>query len=312
MSIGFLSSKLLRALFTMWLAVSFVFIILRLTGDPADMLLPDDVTQSTIDYYRELWGLDQPLWVQYVNYFKALFQGDFGISFRNRQDAFDLVMDRAPKTLLLGGTSILFALVMGIPLGIVAAMKRDTPFDRFVMGFAVFGFSMPNFFLGILLILVFSLHLRLLPSSGSDTWAHLIMPAFTLGTAFAAQVARFTRSAMIDVLNKPYMRTAASKGAPASRRLTLHALPNAAVPIITIVGLKLGEVIGSTVITETVFAWPGVGRLLTVAVADRDLAVVQCILMLIALMMVTANVLVDILYGVLDPRVRVGRRAGMR
>lgn len=312
MSIAFLSMKVLRAIFTMWLAVSFVFIILRLTGDPADMLLPDDVTQSTIDYYRELWGLDQSLWAQYVNYFKALFQGDFGISFRNRQDAFDLVMERVPKTLLLGGTSILFALAMGIPLGILAAVKRDTPFDRFVMGFAVFGFSMPNFFLGILLILVFSLHLRLLPSSGSDTWAHLIMPAFTLGTAFAAQVARFTRSAMIDVLNKSYMRTAASKGAPAGRRLALHALPNAAVPIITIVGLKLGEVIGSTVITETVFAWPGVGRLLTVAVADRDLAVVQCILMLIALMMVTTNVLVDILYGILDPRVRVGRRAGVR
>jgi peptide/nickel transport system permease protein len=237
----------------------------------------------------------------------ALVQGDFGISLRSGLGAWDVVSERAPKTALLGGTALFFALLIGIPLGVVAAARRDTRLDRAVMSLAVFGFSMPNFFLGILLILIFSLTLRWLPSSGSDSWLHLVMPAFTLGTAFAAQVARFTRSAMIDVLNRPYIRTAASKGAGPGRMTLAHALPNAAVPVVTIIGLQVGNLIGGAVITETVFAWPGIGRLLTIAVAQRDLAVVQTILILIAVTMVTANLIVDLLYGWLDPRVRDGR-----
>lgn len=298
--------KSLRAILTMWLVVTFVFFVLRLTGDPVAQLLPDDVDQNTIDFYRRLWGLDQPILVQYWRYIVALTQGDFGISFRDNQDALQLVLSRLPKTALLGLVSLACALVFGIPLGIVAALKKNTAIDRFVVGLAVFGFSMPNFFLGILLILAFSLHLRILPSSGSDSWQHLIMPAFTLGTAFGAQIARYTRSAMIDVLNKPYMRTADSKGAGDLLRLYRHALPNAAIPLITIIGLKMGELIGSAVITENVFAWPGIGRLLTFSVATRDLAVVQCILMMIALTMVVSNLVVDVLYGWLDPRIRSG------
>lgn len=233
MSIRFIGLKLLRAVFTMWLVVTFVFFVLRLTGDPVSQLLPDDVDQSTIDYYRRQWGLDQPIFVQYWRYFAALFQGDFGISFRDNQDALELVLSRLPKTALLGFASLGFALAFGIPLGIAAAYWRDSALDRFAMGLAVFGFSMPNFFLGILLILGFSLQLRLLPSSGSDTWLHLVMPVITLGTSFGAQVARFTRSAMIDVLEKPYMRTAVSKGAGPYRQMSLHALPNAAIPVVT-------------------------------------------------------------------------------
>ncbi|GAB4510859.1 MAG: ABC transporter permease [Roseibium sp.] len=310
MSATYLAWKLLRALITMWLVVTFVFFVLRLTGDPLAQLLPDDVDQSTVEFYRKLWGLDAPILVQYRNYFLALFQGDFGISFRDNQDALELVLSRLPKTALLGFTALAFALLFGIPLGIAAALKKNTAFDRFVMGLAVFGFSMPNFFLGILLILGFSLHLRILPSSGSDTWAHMIMPVFTLGTSFGAQIARYTRSSMIDVLNRPYMRTADAKGAGTDRRLYLHALPNAAIPVVTIIGLKVGELIGSAVITENVFAWPGIGRLLTFSVATRDLAVVQCILMMIALTMVLSNLLVDLLYGWMDPRVRVGASQG--
>jgi len=313
MSLTYLTWKILRALVTMWLVVTFVFFVLRLTGDPLAQLLPDDVDQNTIEFYRKLWGLDQPILVQYRNYVLALFHGDFGISFRDNQDALDLVLSRLPKTALLGFTALGFALVFGIPLGVAAALKKNTGFDRFVMGLAVFGFSMPNFFLGILLILAFSLQLRILPSSGSDSWLHLIMPVFTLGTAFGAQIARYTRSSMLDVLNRPYMRTADAKGAGTGRRLYLHALPNAAIPVVTIVGLKIGELIGAAVITENVFAWPGIGRLLTFSVATRDLAVVQCILMLIALTMVVSNLLVDLLYGWMDPRVRVGaREAGSR
>jgi peptide/nickel transport system permease protein len=306
----FLAIKSVRAAVTMWLVVTFVFFVLRISGDPVELLLPDDAGPQALAFYRAKWGLDKSLWEQYLAYWQAMAQGDFGISFRNNLPAAQLVAERAPKTALLGFTALGVSLLIGIPLGILAALYRDTRFDRTVMSFAVFGFSMPNFFLGIMLILVFSLHLRWLPSSGSDTWQHLVMPAFTLGTAFAAQIARFTRSAMIDVLNRPYMRTAASKGAGPGRRVMAHAFPNASVPIVTIVGMKVGELIGGAVITETVFAWPGLGRLLTLSVASRDLAVVQAILMLIALTMVLANLIVDLMYGWLDPRVRVGRAQG--
>lgn len=308
----FLAIKTLRAVVTMWLVVTFVFFVLRISGDPVELLLPDDATPQMLEFYRAKWGLDRTLWAQYVAYWQSMAQGDFGVSFRNNLPAAQLVAERAPKTALLGLTALGVSLLIGTPLGILAAYYRDSRLDRTVMSFAVFGFSMPNFFLGIMLILIFSLHLRWLPSSGSDTWAHLIMPAFTLGTAFAAQIARFTRSAMIDVLNRPYIRTAASKGAGPGRRVMAHAFPNAAVPIVTIVGMKVGELIGGAVITETVFAWPGLGRLLTLAVANRDLAVVQAILMLIALTMVLANLIVDLMYGWLDPRVRVGRAQGAR
>ena len=301
--------KLARAGITMWLVVTFVFFVLRISGDPTDTLLPDDIDEATRVFYRRLWGLDQPLLTQYLNYLAALFQGDFGISFRNNLDAFDLVMERVPKTLLLTATALFISLAIGIPLGILAALYRDSWLDRLVMSVAVFGFSMPNFFLGILLILLFSLNLRLLPSSGSGTWAHLIMPSATLGISFAAQFARYTRSSMIDVLSKPYMRTARSKGAGRARQMNKHALPNASVPIVTILGFKIGDLIGGAVITETVFAWPGIGRLLTNAVANRDLAVVQCIMILLALTMVFANAITDLIYGWIDPRVRVGAGA---
>lgn len=307
-----LSTKLLRAVFTLWLVITFVFVVLRISGDPTDILLPDDIPDAVRDFYRAKWGLDRSLWEQYLAYWQALAGGDFGVSMRNGQPAWTLVTERGPKTLLLGLTALGFSLGLGIPLGIIAAVRRDSVLDRTVMSFAVFGFAMPNFFLGILLILAFSLHLRWLPSSGSETWAHLVMPAFTLGTAFAAQIARFTRSAMIEVLSRPYMRTAASKGAGPLRRVMAHALPNAALPVVTIIGLKVGELIGGAVVTETVFAWPGLGRLLTGAVANRDLAVVQTILILIAATMIAANLVVDLLYGWLDPRVRVGRAQGAR
>lgn len=304
--------KTVRAAVTLWLVVTFVFFVLRLSGDPTYMLLPDDIDEATRDFYRALWGLDKPLSSQYWSYLSSLLQGDFGISFRNNQDAFQLVMERVPKTALLTCTALLISLVIGIPLGVVAAFNRDSWIDRGVMTVSVFGFSMPNFFLGILLILVFSLNLRVLPSSGSDTWWHLIMPAATLGVSFAAQFARYTRSSMIDVLGKPYMRTARSKGAGPLRRVNYHALPNAAIPVVTILGFKIGELLGGAVITETVFAWPGIGRLLTSAVASRDLAVVQCIMILLAFTMVLANTLTDLIYGWLDPRVRVGRGAQQR
>jgi len=308
----YLALKLARAVFTLWLVVTFVFVVLRLTGDPAAQLLPDDIAPETVQYYRELLGLDRPLWVQYVGYLQSLLQGDFGISFKSNRPALELVLERVPKTLELMLTAFTLSMAIGLPCGIYAALHRGTAFDRTLMTAAVFGYSLPNFFLGIILILIFSLTLRWLPSSGSDTVWHLIMPVVAYGTAFAGQVARFARSAMLDVTGEAYMRTAQAKGASRARRVHLHALPNAAIPIVTIVGLKLGEIVGGAVITENVFAWPGVGRLLTTAVATRDLAVVQCIVILIAFTMVIANFLVDITYGWLDPRIRVGAATGAR
>lgn len=308
----YVAIKLLRAALTLWLVITFVFVVLRISGDPTDILLPDDVAEEVREFYRVRWGLDKSLWQQYLSYWQALSTGDFGISLRSGLPAWDMVIERAPKTLLLGVCGLAMALFIGIPLGVIAAQYQGSAIDRGVMSFAVFGFSMPNFFLGIILILVFSLHLRWLPSSGSGTWAHLVMPAFTLGTSFAAQIARFTRSAMIDVMNHAYMRTAASKGAGPVRRVFSHAFPNAVVPIVTIVGLKVGELIGGAVVVETVFAWPGLGRLVTIAVANRDLALVQTILILIAATMILTNLIVDLMYGWLDPRVRDARAEGTR
>ena len=312
MTLRYLVTKLLRAIFTLWAVVTFVFIVLRLTGAPTDQLLPDDIAPEIADYYRALWGLDRPVWEQYVRYFQAALQGDFGVSFRNGLPAVDIIWQRVPKTLELGSATFATALLIGIPLGIAAALHRDRWVDRVTMSFAVFGFSMPNFFLGILLILLFALQLRMLPSSGYGTWQHMVMPVFTLATAFAGAIARYTRSAMLEVLSQDYMRTAEAEGARLGARVWRHALPNAAVPIVTIVGFSLGGMIGGAVITENVFAWPGVGRLLTNSVGDRDLAVVQGIVMLVAATMVVTNLFVDLAYGWLDPRVRVGAKERTR
>lgn len=312
MNLRYVTIKALRAVLTLWLVVTFVFVVLRVTGDPTEQLLPDDIDPLIRDYYRTAWGLDRPLWEQYLKYFQAAFQGDFGISFRNNLPAAEVIWQRVPKTLELGVATFLSALAMGIPLGVFAALNRDRWLDRLTMSFAVFGFSMPNFFLGILLILLFALHLRILPSSGYGTAGHMVMPVITLATAFAGSIARFTRSAMLEVLARDYLRTAEAAGAGLARRVWRHAMPNAAIPIVTIVGFSLGGMIGGAVVTENVFAWPGVGRLLTSAVADRDLSVVQGIVLLVAVTMVAANLAVDLAYGWLDPRVRVGARERTR
>ena len=182
MSVGFVLIKVLRALLTVWLVLTFVFIVLRLSGDPAEQLLPDDIDPETVAAYRVDWGLDRPLWEQYVRYFGSAFEGNFGISFRDRRDALTVVLERVPETVRLGLVSFAVAVLIGLPLGIVAALNRNSAVDRFAMSFAVFGYSMPNFFLGVILILIFSLQLRLLPSSGASTWVHMIMPVATLST----------------------------------------------------------------------------------------------------------------------------------
>ena len=312
MVLRFIGQKLLRALFTLWLVVTFTFVILRASGDPTDALLPDDTPPDVVASYRKAWGLDRPMHEQYLRYFQSVFKGDLGKSFRDNRDAVEVMLERIPATLRLGCTGFVFAILLGILLGIFAALYRNTMLDRLTMSLAVLGYSMPNFFLGILLILLFSMKLRILPSAGSETFSHMIMPLITLIIAHAAGIARFSRSAMLEVLNEPYIRTARAKGSSYLRRLLRHALPNAMIPIMTIMGLKVGHLIGGAIIIETVFAWPGVGRLLVTSVATRDLAVVQAIVLVLACSMVAANLTVDLLYGWVDPRIRIGKSDGGR
>ena len=302
----FFGIRLFRSLLTLVLVVTFAFIVLRLSGDPALLVLSADAPPEAVAAFRRAWGLDDPLWVQYLRYFGAIFHGDLGNSMRDGRSALALVVDAIPATLALTVPAILLKIGIGVPAGVYAALHRDTLIDRAVMLAAVAGFMVPSFVLGLLLVLVFAVQLGWLPTGGQESWRHAILPVITLGIGGAAVLARFTRSAMLEVLGQPYMRTALAKGVPWSVAVRGHALPNAAIPTVTIIGFMVGSLLAGAVIVESVFSWPGVGRLLVVAVANRDLAVVQCILLLIAATMVTANLVVDLLYGVLDPRLRAG------
>jgi peptide/nickel transport system permease protein len=305
MNLRFLCIKLLRAIITVMIVLTFVFVVLRMSGDPIESLVGDEASPDVVEYYRVKFGLDRPILEQYWMYLQGIAHGDMGKSFKDQRDAIDVVLERIPKTLELGLTSFVLSLLIGIPLGVFAALNRNSAIDRFTMGFAVFGYSIPNFFLGIVMILIFAMWLRFLPSSGSGGLAHMVMPVITLGTAGAGSLARFARSSMLEVLNKSYMRAAAAKGVPRLRRIAWHAIPNAAIPIVTIIGFRLGDLIAGSVVTETVFAWPGVGRLLVTSVSSRDLAIVQTILIAVAITMVIANLLVDFVYGWVDPRIRI-------
>lgn len=298
-----------RAALTVLLLATFVFFILRLTGDPAMALVGLDVPPEALEAFRQRWGLDQPLWKQYTIYLRQLAVGDFGRSFIGDRAAWDVVADRLPKTLLLMSVTAVVTLALGIPLGIVAALRRDTWIDRVAIGVSVAGLSLPNFVVGILLILLFGVGLMLLPTTGSETAWHLVLPVATMATGDAAVFARFSRSAMLDVLNQPYMRTASAKGRRWGDAVLWHALPNAAIPLVTVVGLYMGRLIVGAVVTENVFAWPGVGSLLVLSVENRDLAVVQTVVILVGITMVLTNLTIDIAYRWLDPRT-AGQKEG--
>ncbi|WP_198380251.1 ABC transporter permease [Roseomonas sp. KE2513] len=304
----FLGLRVSRALLTMVLVVTFAFVVLRLSGDPALLIMSADAPPEAIAAFRQAWGLNDPIWEQYLRYFSAIFRGDLGQSMRDGRPAIELVAERIPATLALTLPALAIKLGLGIPAGIYAALHRNSFADRAVMLLAVAGFTVPSFVLGLVLVLVFAVQLGWLPSGGQESWRHAVLPVLTLGIGGAAVLARFTRSAMLEVLGQPYMRTALAKGVPWARAVRRHALPNAAIPTVTIVGFMVGSLLAGAVVVESVFSWPGVGRLLVVAVANRDLAVVQCILLLVAATMVSANLVVDLLYGVLDPRLRSAPR----
>jgi peptide/nickel transport system permease protein len=298
-----------------------IFIILHLTGDPALLLLPPDATQEDIDNFRTLMGFDDPLFVhwppwqhpgppwrfltetQYGRFFAGFVRGDFGNSLRHQQPAMGLVLERMPATVQLTFAAMAIAVAVAVPVGILSAVRRNSAIDHAGMVLALLGQSMPVYWLGIMFILLFAVQWNLLPAFGSGSWRHLILPAVTLGAFSMARIARLTRSGMLEVLGQEYVRTARARGLSEARVVLKHGLKNAAIPVITVIGLDLGTLLGGAVITETIFAWPGVGRLAVQAIANRDYPVVQAAVFMLAAIFILINFLVDVLYTYVDPRV---------
>ena len=300
----FLSYRLLRMLVAMWSVVTVVFIVMRLSGDPVPLLLPPDAPIAEMERLRHEMGLDRPILVQYGVFANQAIRGDFGRSIHFRTSALAVVLERVPATLELALASFFCALVVAVPAGIVSAIKRGTLYDNFVMGMALIGQAAPTFYIGIMLILVCSLWLGLFPTSGRGEWRNVVLPAVTLGAFAMASIARITRSAVLEILRADYIRTARAKGLPEFWTIAKHTMKNAAIPIVTIVGLQFGNLLGGAVVTETIFSWPGIGRLAIQSIYNRDYPIVQSCVFLTAAMFVVLNFLVDMAYGILDPRIR--------
>ena len=281
-----------------------VFVLVRVSGDPVTLMLPEDAEQFQIDALREALGLDQPITTQYVIYMRDLLRGDLGTSLRySGQAALPIVLERLPATLQLTLAALAVAVVISFPLGIIAAVYRNRWPDMSATSFAVLGQAMPNFWLGIMMILLFSVILGWLPVSGRSGLASFILPAITLGTSLAALLTRLMRSSLLEVLNQDYVRTATAKGL--QRRLVLlkHAVRNALLSYVTVLGLQVATLMAGAVVTEQVFAWPGIGLLAIQAINSRDMPVIQGVVIIAALIVMSANLLVDILYALIDPRI---------
>ncbi|GAB2961272.1 nickel ABC transporter permease [Nonomuraea fastidiosa] len=305
---AYLIRRSLFAAFVLWGAVTIVFLVLRLVpGDPALLILGSDATPDEIEQLREQMGLNQPLLVQYGIYLADVVRFDFGDSYRYHADAMGLVLDRFPLTLQLAVVAMVIGLVLGIALGVVGALRVNRLADRIVSVFALLAQSMPSFWIGIMFILVFARQLHIFASGGHGGFDRLIMPGVTLALPLIAIQIRLTRSGLLDVVHENYIQTARAKGLPERVVIFLHAIRNAIIPIVTVAGLEFGKLLGGAVIVETVFSWPGVGRLLIDSISARDYNVVQAAILLIAGGFVLINLIVDVLYGYLDPRIRLGR-----
>ena len=285
--------------------ISIIFVILRLSGDPARLLVPQQATTEDIARIRTQLGLDAPIWQQYLDYLGGLFRFDFGFSYIQGRPALDLIAERLPYTITLALAALVLSMVVGIPVGMASAYYRRKFFGRALMPFVLIGQSMPAFWLGMLLILVFSVWLRVLPSTGFDGASSLILPAVSLAALSMATLARITRSSFLEQLNAEYVRTARSRGASAARVLLGHVLRNSAIPIVTLLALEVASLLGGAVIIETVFAWPGLGQLTIQSIQARDFPVVQAIVVFVAVIYIGVNLVTDLLYAVIDPRVRL-------
>jgi peptide/nickel transport system permease protein len=281
------------------------FSILHVIGDPVVLFVPEGAPKEEHERFRKLLGLDQPLHVQYWRFASRALQGDFGKSWYGDAPVFTLVMERMPPTIYLTLAGLVVALLIAFPLGTIAALRRHSIVDSLCTAVAVAGQAMPIFWLGIMLIIVFAVNLRLLPASGYGTWQHFLMPAFTLGAFLAPITMRLVRSGLIEVLSTDYVKTARAKGLGERMVVLKHAFRNACIPVITVLGLQFGQLLGGAIVTETVFAWPGVATLTVESIRNQDFPVVQCAVVLLALIIVAVNFIVDLVAGLIDPRVRV-------
>jgi peptide/nickel transport system permease protein len=303
--VRFLLRRALQSIFVLIGVSVLVFVLMRLTGDPTFLLLPPDASREQVDDLRAHLGLDEPIPIQYLHYLKNVLRGDFGDSFRTGQPAMQLVLDRVPATLALAGVALLITLVISFPIGIASARYRNTWIDDIGRVISLIGQAVPSFWLGIMLILLFAVRLQWLPPFGAGSPKHLILPGITLGAYSAAILSRLLRSSLLEVLGSDYIRTARAKGIDERSVLFRHALRNASLPVVTMIGLQIGVLFGGSVITEYVFAYPGMGRLVLQAIGNRDFAVVQAFVILVTMMILAVNILVDLLYVLLDPRVEI-------
>jgi peptide/nickel transport system permease protein len=304
MTARFLMARLLHAAFVVWAATFIVFFLIRLTGDPAALLAPPSSTEEDIELLRHQLGLDRSIVVQYLDYLMALARLDFGESIRFSRPAIDLILERLPATAELAGASIVLAVAVALPLGVLSAIRPGSAIDALARTFALLGQSIPVYWSGIMAIVLFSVTYRWFPVSGRDGLTSLVLPALTIALYLSAGIMRLVRSSMLEVLGQDYIKTALSKGITERAMVVRHALRNALLPVTTMIGLQVGILLSGAVITETVFAWPGLGQLSVQAVFARDFPLVQAIVLVTAAFLVLINLLVDVAYGYIDPRIR--------
>lgn len=304
--IRYIALRLLRAVFTIWVVVTIVFFGMRVSGDPIRLMLGDNALPEDIERTRAAFGLDDPAPVQYLKYLRNMVTADFGNSIGERRPVIDVIGERLPATLELAAASLILALALGIPAGVLAGARKGSWLDRFVIGFSFTGQSVPGFFVAILLIYGFAVYLGSLPSSGRGGVKHLVLPVIALSWASLASVARMTRVAVLEVVNADYVRTAHAKGLAPRRVVFGHVLRNAMLPITTMLGIMLGGAAGGAIVIENVFAWPGIGRAMAGAVSGRDYPLVQAIVLLLATVVILVNLVVDLAYGIVDPRISRG------
>ena len=297
--------RILQSLLTLLVLSVIIFIVCRLTGDPVVLMLPDDASYEDVVQLRTALGLDRPLPVQYWRFLKNALQGDFGRSIKGQVPVLDLIKDRFPNSIKLGLVSLLITVVLAFPLGVIAAVKKGTAVDTLANLIAVLGQSLPQFWVGIVLIQVFAVYLRWLPVAGTGSLWHYILPGFTLGWFLVAGIMRLLRSSMLDVLDSEFVKLARIKGVPGWSVVWKHALKNAVMPVLTFAAIYLAILITGAILVETVFAWPGLGQLIYQGIVYRDFPVIQAVVLLTAVIVVSINLIVDITYAYLDPRIRL-------
>ena len=302
--INFFISRCLQIVVTLFIISVVVFFILRISGDPVQVTTPDFMPEDQIERIRKFWGFDRPIGEQYLTFITKAVGGDFGISYLAKRPATELVIERLGNTLLLAAASAAIGVTIAVPLGILSALKRNSLLDFISTALASLGTAMPAFWFGLMLIIIFSVYLRILPAFGALEPTAIIMPSVTLGVGMAARLSRLTRSAMLEVLNQDYVRTARSKGLKQNTVVIRHTLRNALIPIVTVFGLQLGWLLGGSIIVESVFSWPGIGRLIIDSISVRDNTVVQAALLWISLSIMLINFAIDVFYILIDPRVQ--------